>query len=105
MNRFRVLLCLAPSLLPLAPAQATDECRNIIMTYAFTSRAQFQCHFHDYDRSMIAAASSCFRQYSKENVDMLLKRGVDIFDEHEINEGHAAFCEKVLQQFPMVLRR
>jgi hypothetical protein len=86
-------------------AQPVNDCRNIIITYSFTSRAQFQCKFHDYSREMIEAAATCSRKMPKQTVNDLLHIGTDTFDQHAFDEGQAHLCERVLHDFPMVLRR
>ena len=84
---------------------ADDRCHDILTSHGFLSRAAFSCGFKRYSTQMIAAARTCAKQYSQDTDKLLMKHGMDEFDQRETDEGHDALCAKILSGSPQIVGR
>jgi hypothetical protein len=80
-----------------------QECRRIVETHGFLTRAQFQCGFRRYNKKMLAAAKTCSNYFNASELRHLIVSGMKTFDRNERGKGRRTLCAEVLKSFPKVV--
>ena len=82
-----------------------SSCEKVIRLHGMLSRAQFQCGYGKYNRTLINQAAACAKDVGDENMKRKLESGMHDFDANEKEKGHKGFCSELLRVFPQFVRR
>lgn len=95
----------APNLAQAASPEPKEDCKTLLRTHGFLSRAQFQCGYRSYSQSMLNSARACGPRMSEQDVKAALRAGMETFDRSESQRGHKSLCDEILRKFPNVVRK
>jgi hypothetical protein len=78
-----------------------DDCREVLRFYGFLSIAAIKCNFQFFNDGN---ANNCSQGMSESQKKSEITRGASSFFQKERDQGHAASCSQVLQDYPEYLR-
>jgi hypothetical protein len=81
------------------------NCKQIIVLYALTSRAQFICRYSKYSQTWIDRAKACSAESGEAATSADLKAGIKMFDDGVSNKGMKFACADILSSFPDALQK
>ncbi len=82
-----------------------SNCRQIIETHGFLSRAQNRCDLKYYSLQVVREVKLCAQTLSRQEVEQLQLSGMDAFDREERKHGRYPTCKDVLHDFPEIVRK
>lgn len=82
-----------------------SSCEKVVRLHGMLSRAQFQCGYRSYNRSLINKAAECAHDIGDAKMKSKLKSGMHDFDANETEKGHKGICSDLLRAFPQYVRK
>jgi len=84
------------------PVSGADgfQCPQMVVLYAMTSRAQFQCGYRAYNPAWIERSRACSAEIGQERTNSSLQAGLKMFNDEVAKYGKPNACSSVITAFP-----